>query len=398
MKGIYRVLAKLLSGKTAPSMTGFDRIITDLMGKWGIPGGAVALAKNGRLVLAQGYGLADVERQEPVRPDSLFRIASVSKPITAVAIFKLAEEKQLDLEASAFHILDRPALPGITVNSKIYDITIRQLLLHSGGWDSSQGFDPMFISDTAASEVGAPEPTTSETIIRFMMGQPLDFDPGTRYAYSNFGYCVLGRVIEKVTGQTYSDYIRNQLLRPIGIRQMRIGGSLLEHRAEGEVRYYDYAGAPLVQSVFPNVGGPVPWPYGGFHLEAMDAHGGWIASAIDLVRFITALDGSRPPAILKPESVSLMVSRPAPPLWVEGEYYHGMGWLVRPMGGGTNWWYGGLLPGTTAILVRTYHGLAWAALFNSRPEDWLRFHEELDFALWQAVSEVAQWPGHDLFG
>jgi len=249
-----------------------------------------------------------------------------------------------------------------------------------------------------ASEVGAPEPATSETIIRFMMGQPLDFDPGTRYAYSNFGYCVLGRVIEKVTGQTYSDYIRNQVLRPLGIRRMRIGSSLLEHRAEGEVRYYDYAGAPLVQSVFPNVGGPVPWPYGGFHLEAMDAHGGWIASAIDLVRFITALDGSKPPAILKPESVSLMVSRPTPPLWVEGEYYHGMGWLVRPMGGGTNWWYGGLLPGTTAILVRTYHGLAWAALFNSRPEDWLRFHEELDFALWQAVSQVAQWPGHDLFG
>lgn len=134
-----------------------------------------------------------------------------------------------------------------------------------------------------------------------------------------------------------------------------------------------------------------------FYLEVMDAHGGWIALAIDLMRFVTALDGSRPPSILKPESVNLMLSRPAPPLWVGSSYYYGMGLLIRPIDNDANCWHTGSLPGTTTILVRTNLGLSWAALFNSRPQDEGRFLGQLDAALWQATREVTKWPVHDLF-
>ena len=356
------------------------------------------MVRNGQLVMARGYGLADIECDEPVQPDSLFRIASISKPITAVAVLKLVEEGRLDLDSKAFRLLEHLQGPaGTTIDSRIYDITILQLLQHSGGWDRDRSFDPMFIPERAARGVGASEPATCETIVRFMLGHPLEFDPGTQYAYSNFGYCILGRIIEEVTGQSYAEYVRNQVLEPMSITRMRIGGTLLDGRVEGEVRYYNYPRAGSADSVFPDVPARVPWPYGGFHLEAMDAHGGWVASPVVLLRFVTSVDGSRSPIFLHPATVSLMVSRPETPHWEGTSSYYGMGWLIRPVGNDANWWHAGDLPGTTTILVRTYHGLAWAALFNSRPEDNDQFLGELDDALWEAVRGVTEWPSHDLF-
>jgi len=388
-----------MTGTAVPGMESYDRVIPHLMRKYHIPGGAVAVVKNGRLVLARGYGLADKRRKQPIQPDFLFRIASISKPITAVAILKLVEEGRLDLDAKAFQILNHLRPPaGRTVDPRISQITIRQLLQHSGGWDPKQSFDPMFIPIKAARAVNAPAPASCETVIRYMLGQPLDFTPGSRFAYSNFGYCVLARVIEKVTGRSYEEYVQTQVLAPMGISRMRIGHTLLEECAEGEVCYYDYPGARRVQSVFRAGRRFVPRPYGGFHLEAMDAHGGWIASAIDLMRFVTAVDGdSTPPDILKPETIRLMVSRPALPQWKGSSYYYGMGWNVRPVRGDANWWHTGGLPGTRTIIVRTHHGLAWTALFNSRPKDVKAFTRELDKTLWQAAREVTKWPTHDLF-
>jgi N-acyl-D-amino-acid deacylase len=148
---------------------------------------------------------------------------------------------------------------------------------------------------------------------------------------------------------------------------MRLGRSLLSDRQPGKVRYYDYEGAPPAESVFPDASGRVPWPYGGFHLEAMDAHGGWIASAVDLAHFVSALDGSHPSPILEPETLDAMLSRPAAPLWEGRSDYYGLGWRVRPARDSANWWHTGSLPGTSAVLYRTSGGLAWVALFNTRP-------------------------------
>ena len=394
----------LLAQTTVPSIPSFDRIVTGLMLKNGIPGGAAAVAKDGRLVMARGYGLADVELNQLVQPDSLFRICSVSKPITAVAILKLVEEGRLDLDAKAFRMLDHLKPPTeASVDPRIYDITIRQLLQHSGGWDSRRPdvLDPVFIPQKAAKEVGAPSPANPETLIRYVLGQRLDFDPGTRYAYSNFGYCVLGRIVEKITGQSYEQYVKSEVLRPIGITRIRIGHTFLAGRAEGEVRYYDYPKAPLVESVFPNVTGRIPAPYGQVCIETSDSCGGWIASAIDLVRFAIAIDGRRPPALLRSETLQLMTARPPPPLWVGTFYYYGLGWDITPIAGTTGrWWHTGSLPGSFSILVRTHDGYAWAALFNSAPE-WgpsvTKFYNELNQSLWQAAREVTEWPAHDLF-
>jgi len=377
----------------------FQEIIPDLMSKWGIPGGAVALVKDERLILAEGYGQADQLDNKIVVPESLFRIASVSKPITAVAVLKLYEDGLLDLDEKAFNILNDLEPPqGATVDDRIYDITIRDLLQHSGGWDRALSFDPMFMSREIAEAMGVQSPAEAETIIRYMKGQPLDFSPGERYAYSNFGYCVLGRIIERVTGQSYEDFVKKTVLEPMGITSMSIGHTLLEDRADGEVRYYDHAGAFPVQSVFPGIEELVLWPYGGFYLEALDAHGGWIASVVDLMRFVTAVDEHDVrPDFLQPSTIELMVSRPELSNWENSSWYYALGWLIRPTGDDANWWHNGSLPGTVGIIVRSYHGLAWAGLFNSRPYNWGTFMGELDNALWEAVNDITEWPSHDLF-
>src|SRR5205823_2673006 len=99
-------------------------------------------------------------------------------------------------------------------------VTVRQLLQHRGGWDREKSFDPMFRSVRIAREFAAPPPADTAMILASMWKRPLDFDPGERHCYSNFGYCVLGRVVEKVSGRPYEAYVREHVLAPLGIRAM----------------------------------------------------------------------------------------------------------------------------------------------------------------------------------
>ena len=109
----------------------------------------------------------------------------------------------------------------------------------------------MWIPGRVEKELSVPKPITCKDVIRFMLGQPLDFDPSTQFAYSNFGYCLLGRVIEEKAGKSYEEYVKENVLGPMGITQMRIGGTLPEERSESEVTYYGYPGQPSAHSVMP---------------------------------------------------------------------------------------------------------------------------------------------------
>lgn len=386
------------TGTPVPGMASYDQFVTELMAKYQIPGGAVAVARNGKLVFARGYGFANRTTGELVQPDSAFRIASLSKAITSAAILLLMQRGQLDLDRRLFDILahEQP-LPGATVDSRLYNITVRELLQHSGGWNSDTTFDPMFMPLTIASAAGTPPPASTETIIRYMMGKPLQFDPGTNYHYSNFGYALLGRVVEKISGKSYETFVRDEVLSPSGAACMRIGHTLQSQSLAKEVKYYDYPGAPNATSVF-GTGQSVPWPDGGFYLEAMDAHGGWVASTIDYLRFMLSVDGRNDrPDILSASSIATMTARPAIPTWSSSASWYAMGWLVRPSGNDANWWHTGSLPGTRTIMVRNYQGIEWVALFNSRPSNDNEFISELDSGMWTALSGVTSWPANDLF-
>jgi N-acyl-D-amino-acid deacylase len=394
-----------ITGPTSPGMECYDEVVSELMQQYEIPGGAVAVVKDGRLVFAHGYGWADVERAVPVQPDTLFRVASVSKPVTSVAILLLWEEGQLALDDPAFaYLSDLEPPAGATVDPRLTDITIADLLQHSGGWDRDQTFDPMFRSQYIAESMGESPPASAETIIRFMLGQPLQFDPGSQHTYSNYGYAVLGRVLERITDTPYGEWVTDHVLEPAGATGMIQGRTRFDERAPTEALYYAVPGEALdyrlVSSVFPE-DGIVPEPYGGFYLEAMDAPGGWVASTIDLLRFVGAVDGrADPPDIVSPGTIQVMTARPPEEnaTWRDTASWYAMGWGVQPVSDEATWWHSGSLPGTRTSIVRAYDGVSWAAVFNARTvSGGSSFGSAIESALGAVRHEVTVWPDEDLF-
>ncbi|MDP4199449.1 MAG: serine hydrolase [Bacteroidota bacterium] len=390
------------TGIDTPGMRVYDSLIPHLMRQWNVPGGVVAVVKDGSLIFVHGYGTADSSLGLMPQPYSRMRVASLSKAITSMTILKLYEEGKLHLDDKVFSILNQFAPFDTTnVDKRIYDITIRELLQHTGGWDRDLSGDPMFESLAIAEATNTTPPADKTTTIRYMMGQPLDHDPGTVYAYSNFGYMLLGRVIEKLTGQDYDVYVK-QLLAQAGITRIVQGRTLPGDAQPDEVHYYDYPGHGLATDVFTGVPNAVPWPYGGFYLEDHDANGGWISSAIDYLRFMTADDGrASRPDILKLATIDTMVSRPFQPVAKPtDQYYYGMGWgVTRLANGDANWSHTGSLPGTNTFDERDAQDgkYCWVAFFNSRPQNDNAFDSAVQATLWNAHRGVTSIPAYDLF-
>jgi CubicO group peptidase (beta-lactamase class C family) len=365
-----------------------DREVTAFMARWQIAGGTVALVRNGRLVYSQAYGLADTNT--PAQPHHLFRIASLSKPITALAIMKLKTQGRLKLHDKVFGpqgLLPYAAYPCF--DRRMMDITVRHLLQHTAGWnrDTNIGGDPMFNPVYIAQQMGVPAPADAQTIIRYVLKKPLDFTPGSQYAYSNIGYAVLGRVIEVLSGMSYESYVQANILHPLGILDMRLARNSYASKELQEVRYFEELQATPVSFVADNQQ-EVPWPYGGINIEAMDAHGGWIASAADLAKILAATDGhANRPDILSPEDLQQLWLGSAP------NPGYALGWMVNTQGAA---WHTGSLPGTSTLMALLPDGTAWVLLFNGR-HDSSAYFQDLDQLMWQARKHIRHWPDQDLF-
>jgi CubicO group peptidase (beta-lactamase class C family) len=395
-------------------MTGFadasfgvvDSLVKDYLASHHLPGCSVAITDHGRLVYARGFGVADVDTREPVNPNSLFRIASLSKPITAAGILQLIDSGQIDLDTPVASILKR-YLPDSTSPSsydpRLDDVTIRELLQHRGGWDREVSFDPMFAQRRFTDPFDSQLPTGRDEIIRGMFGRQLDFNPGERYTYSNFGYCLLGRVIESVSGLTYEEYVRKHVLQPLGLEHMAIGSTLLSQRRSNEVRYYDPYFEP---SVFADtLNQRVAAPYGAWSIELMDSHGGWLASAIDLVKFASAFDEPDHCVLLKPATVRSISERPPGLAGFDEQgnprlVYYGLGWQVHcdHTGRIVRQMHAGSLPGTSTLLVRNSDGRDVAVLFNARETPFTSEPAKDIFPdLIQAIENIHKWPQVDYF-
>jgi CubicO group peptidase (beta-lactamase class C family) len=386
-----------VAGPQQPSLKPLDDLMTRFMKEHSIPGAALALTRNSCLVYARGYGHADLDKKTLVEPTSLFRIASLSKPITACAVLQLAERGQLKLGDAALDFL-ADFLPGKNqIDPRLYKVTVLHLLQHQAGFDSEKSFDPMFRLTQIAGELGVSSPAGQQHVIRYMMSRPLDFEPGLRYAYSNFGYCLLGRIIEKISGQSYEGYVQANVLAPLGIVKMKLGRTLISDKAFKEVHYYDEEGRTGPAIVGPLIGEPVPLPYGTWCFEVMDSHGGWIASAVDLVRFSAALDKTAERKILHPASIKTMFARPQSG-GTSSDVYYACGWSVRRVGvAGLNTWHTGALPGTSTLLVRRFDGLNWAVLFNTRSTaDGQYLAGVIDGLVHLAVDQVKKFPDPEL--
>ena len=395
-----------VTGKAEPGLAGLDKMMLDFMEKQHVPGASLAVTRHGKLVYARGFGWADRETHEEAKPHSLFRIASVTKPFTSAAVMQLVEAGKLDLSHThPFAELDfkTAATPGKKADPRLDKITLMELLQHRGGFDRDMSGDPMFASVEFAGLCGSQPPATQAEVIRVVKGRPLDFEPGARYAYSNFGYCVLGREIERASGQSYEEYVKEHVLAPIGITEMHLGRTQRKDKSRGEVEYY-MAKPEMAGSVFPPMGRKVPWPYGGWCLESMDSHGGWIATAADVVKFASEFDDPKACRILKVKSITEIFARPPGRAGLEGQKadgppadsWYGFGWSVRTAGPGgklLNTWHNGGLAGTSTLMVRRWDGLDWAVLFNQDcNEKGEAFADLIDGLLHQAMDGIKEWP------
>jgi CubicO group peptidase (beta-lactamase class C family) len=342
------------------------RIGRAFMEQFFAPALSVSIVRNSKFVYEHAWGMADSKQHEEASNTSLFRIASVSKPITSVTIFTLLEQGKLNLTDKVFGpggILGSDY--GNTFKQYVTDVTVDHLLTHtSGGWPNDDT-DPMFKNNSWDHKK-----LITDTIATL----PLTYAPGTHWAYSNFGYCILGRVIEKITGQTYENFVQQAILAPCGITDMRIAGNSYRDRAPNEVAYLGQFNEN---------------PYN-MNVRRMDSHGGWIATPNDLAKFTAHLGGTPTiRSILKPASIKLMTT-PAPAYPQNSDAKYARGWMVRDNGAG-NWWHGGSLPGTTSVMVRTPDGMSWGALTNTRTEPSDTINTALDQMVWDMVHQVRAW-------
>lgn len=296
-----------------------------------VEGVSIAISRNEKLVYAAGFGKADVEAGEPVGPMHRFRVASVSKPITRIAVARLLQDTNLEPGSKVFGagtvLGGTYATPGS--NPDMDDITVQHLVDHRGGWvnvnKDGADSDPMF----------AYSGTDHAGLINWTAANyPLGFAPGAKSSYSNFGYSLLGRIIEAKSGKGYEAYVRDVLLKPAGAGAIVIGGDKLADRKANEVKYYGRGAYSSVKPV------------------RFDSHGGWIATPIDLLR------------VMKFESVL-----PTP-------YNHN-----------------GAMSGTKAIFRRRSDGFGYAAVSNSSNGS----TDEIDALGKEIVDGVSAWPAHDMF-
>lgn len=391
-----------VNGPEAPGLEAFDAYMRNLMRARGVRAGTLAIAREGRLVFAHGYTWA--EPGYPLtRPNSLFRAASCSKPLTSILVHKMLREGEGRDEAPSLKekilslLHGGKETPDAPADPRFGDITVDELLTHSAGWIRSRNHpDPVFNDYPPGSDIRKRLPADRAGFLSYMLRQPLQFAPGSRSVYDNFGYFLLGRMLESLpmgTGRTYRDIAGDLLFKPLGLSRPRFGGSRMEERAPDEVLYH--TDIPYLQAN-PAAGG-APWVaggYGDFEVGNMDAAGAWLLSAPDYAKVLAAFDLDAGNPILGPQATATMWG-PSP----FGEALRGWFALKIPSGKKDTAiakWHNGLFPGTSTLVF--YHPEKWSfVMFLNRdlspqPDG---PHEGRDLA--GLAARIESWPQGDLF-
>ncbi len=365
-----------IDGYSIPELSLLDDKMISFMESNDISAGSLSVMRNGTIVFHHVYGWSDRENTIPLLPEAVFRVASVTKPFTAAAIRRLISEEKLTLDTRVFSlgasgtgILDH--VPFGTPDSRLKDITVDHLINHFGGWDLALAGDPTFREVTIASAMGISSPPGRDNTIRYIMGQPLQHDPGSTYAYSNIGYMLLGMIIEKTSGQSYQEYLQENVIGPSG---SKASDWLLARTFKGDQdpREPFYDNNELARNVYyPEFSDTltVERPYGNFDAEALVGHGGIVAHGFVLLRFAD-------------------------------QYQIGADGVGGPKLGPGTWRISqiGSLPGTNALMSQRSDGINFAVIFNKRPSSDPQYAETILSQL-EAIFDsgtITKWPTTDI--
>ncbi len=319
---VLTVSALLTAPATAPAQSRkllVDSRVREEMAERHIPGAAVAVLRGGKIELIKGYGMADIERNLTVTPDTVFQIASTTKPFTAMAVMMLVEDGKVSLDEKASKYL--PWLPPIYA-----DVTVRHLLTHTSGVNR----------DVRTANV---DNFTLDEFKRRFAAAPASFKPGERWEYSNNGYILLGMIVEAVSGKSYGDFLRQRIFKPLGMKNTAYNEppGAPKNRATG----YDWVDGAYK---------PSPYFHGGY------SAGGLISSVADLAKWAQALDTKK---LLKESSFQQMWT---PVTLSEGRQLsfefrgeqsgYGFGWFLMTYKGRKLFTHGGTLSGFSGQIHR----------------------------------------------
>ncbi|MDQ3169985.1 MAG: beta-lactamase family protein [Acidobacteriota bacterium] len=238
MRNLITLLFLTLTAAPAAGQDGLARVdayVTAEMARQKIPGLAVAIVRKGEPVKLEGYGFANVEHDVPVTPDTIFQSGSVGKQFTAAAVLLLVEEGKLALEDPLTKFFPDAPTPW-------QHLTVRHLLTHTSG-----------LPDYTAGTIDYRRDYSEDDLRTFAYGLSLEFEPGSRWNYSNTGYVLLGIIVRNVTGQFYGDVLRDRVFAPLGMKTARVidEASIVRHRAagytmeDGELRNQDWVAPKL---------------------------------------------------------------------------------------------------------------------------------------------------------
>ncbi|WP_399089736.1 serine hydrolase domain-containing protein [Streptomyces sp. BBFR2] len=341
-----------------------ERDIRNYLVKYSVPGISIAIMRDGRLEYADAFGSArrPFGTSQALTESDSFRVASISKMVTAACVMRLSQEGRITLDRTVF---GTNGILGTAYGTKPYTgfttmLTVRHLLKHTSGWTDLDAvgapLDPMFTS---------PGRTRAQIIGYMLDERPPMRAPGLLYEYSNFGYCLLGRVIEKVTGKTYEQYAKDAVLSKCGISRMHIGSESPAAVNSGEVEYF---------------GEGLRNPYK-LRVGLFDSHGGWVATPIDLLRMVKEIGVfSMREGVLTRGTKAQMIfgSDDAPGYGAGLELFHGPPMYVPPVtpssppvkipGRVVSAGHSGWMVGTMGFLISRDDGYSFAFLANKQPE------------------------------
>ena len=355
-KHLNDTLTNALSAQ--PELHAMDSIMQRYLKRWEIHGAQLAISRHDSLLYARGFGYADKDRQIPMEPSYIMRMASVSKLVTATGIMKLRDMGKIRLSDKVFGpkgILNDTFYVNSIRDKRYFDITVEQLLRHKAGFTNYAG-DAIFSTRYIMQQNRLTTPPDHRTLLRIVLRRHLGYTPGTAQRYCNIGYTLLSLIIEKRTGMSYENFMQRYVLNPAGCYDFHIAGNYLKDRKKNETVYYMHSSSVPVPE-FNNSGRMVVRCYGENDITTALGAGAWVASAAELCRLVASIDGDRiVPDVISPQAVKLMTQEMP-------DHQFSLGWNFTPRN--RPWIRTGSLVGTSALVLRYPDGECWVFITNT---------------------------------